>query len=277
MLGKKVCIVIITLILTLSPINSIFAVETAKSEEDIKTVIERFYDLSYESIMALEMKDMSSVLDEKSQFGRNFLIAFQRNIVENKYSLERGYTNFKRQRLPITVSVDEVAREGNKIRVKVNIEGDRSKGYPMFVCLGENNFLLKNESGNWIVESVQADDVLFTMLNERFFKEIDESAVHKAVDEEYRVETAEDSIQEKENRVYPYEDHYYSISRAIEYAEEFVFGGNGYFYVAPYDCTNFISQCVSYGFGSGYSYSSPSSYRMVSGIWYAGSGGGYPA
>lgn len=192
MLGKKTCIVMIILILTLSLITLVFTVENVKSEEDIKAVIERFYDLSYESIMTLEMKDMSSVLDEKSQFGKNYLIAVQRNIIENKYSLEKGYTTFKRKRLPIKVSVDEMTREDSMATVKVNIEGDRSQGYPMFVCLGENTFVLKNESGHWIIESVQANDALFMMLNERVFKEIDESAIYKAVDEEYHVETAED-------------------------------------------------------------------------------------
>lgn len=205
----------ITLLLTLSPISSVFTVENVKTEEEIKAVIERFYDLSYESIMELEMKDMSSVLDEKSPFGRNYLIAFHRNIVENKYSLEKGYTNFKRKRLPIKVSVDEMTREDNMATVKVNIEGDRSKGYPMFVCLGENTFVLKNKSGQWMIESVHANDVLFTMLNEEYFKEIDISAVQKAVDEEYHVEKPDDSNKKSEDKAYPYEDYYHDISRVI--------------------------------------------------------------
>ncbi len=47
-----------------------FAESKAEPEEKIKTVIDEFYDLSYESVIDLELKDMSRVLDEKSKFGK---------------------------------------------------------------------------------------------------------------------------------------------------------------------------------------------------------------
>ena len=61
---------------------------------------------------------------------------------------------------------------------------------------------------------------------------------------------------------------------------QFYNGYNSYFYyVNGNDCTNFVSQCVAYGFGNTTSYTSASSYRMYNNGnattgWFAGSGGG---
>ena len=73
-------------------------------------------------------------------------------------------------------------------------------------------------------------------------------------------------------------DLQYSSSRAVSYANAFVHNNNPYFYSTTLNCTNFVSQAVSYRFGSTTGYSSPTSFRMVSGTytsgWFAGSGGG---
>ncbi len=75
----------------------------------------------------------------------------------------------------------------------------------------------------------------------------------------------------------PYTSYAYSKTRAVNYAMEFYNKRNTYFYdIKNANCTNFVSQCVSYGFGSSSStsYTNSSSYRMknngnYSTGWYA--------
>lgn len=273
---KKLLISLLACIMLITLGNTVFAESEIKTEEDnIKTTIEKYYDMSYDSYLDLEMKDMSSVLDANSLWGKNFLIVMEENISSMKYSHEKGYSDFEQKRLPLTISFSEISIDENVATVKVKVDGDRMEGYPLFICFDENIFTLKEEDGHWLITAVECDDVLFKMLNTKEFQPVDSTELHKKIDEEF------DSIKEQtENtdREYPYEDYYYSTSRAVNYANNFVSNGNNYFYNAsPVDCTNFVSQCVSYGFGNGSSYSSPSSYRMVQGTWSAGSGGGFPA
>ena len=74
----------------------------------------------------------------------------------------------------------------------------------------------------------------------------------------------------------PYTSYAYSKTRAVNYAMEFYNRRNSYFYSTSRNCTNFVSQCVSYGFGSTTGYTTSTSYRMrnnnnISTGWFAGS------
>lgn len=273
---KKRMMYIICIVLVFCFSHSAFAEEKAVSRSDVQEVIEKFYNLSYESIIEMDMKDMSSVLNEDSLFGRNYSIYLKEIIAQNKYSFEAGYTDFKPAKMPFTVSIEKVEFEDSKAQVTVNVTGVDNEGYPLFICQGKNIFVLNYENRQYLIESLQADDVFIKMLNEKQFKEVDAQSIYKRVDQEYSF-PGKTSARENDLKAYPYQDHSYSSSRAVKYANQFVSTGNSYFYTAGADCTNFVSQCIAYGFGSGNSYSSANSYRMVSGIWSAGSGGGYPA
>ncbi len=195
-------------------------------------------------------------------------------IEENRYALEKGYSDFSRKKLPLALSIEKIAIKGETATVGLKVDGDKDGGYPLFISFGENTVTLRNENGKWIVESIKADnDVLMKLLNESEFKERELSDIQKQVDREYGV----DEKPYDEAKHVPYDDYSYSATRSVAYANQFVTNGNPYFYNAGVDCTNFVSQCVSYGFGVTNSYSLPSSYRMVLGTWSAGSGGGFPA
>lgn len=68
----------------------------------------------------------------------------------------------------------------------------------------------------------------------------------------------------------------------MSYANKYLTSRNSTFYNyngSSWDCTNFVSQCISYGFGSGSSMTSLSSFRMENGSsystgWYAHGNGG---
>lgn len=79
--------------------------------------------------------------------------------------------------------------------------------------------------------------------------------------------------------------YYYSGARGAAYANKYVSNANSYFYSTGSDCTNFVSQCIWAGYGGWTATMSTSTMqsnisnkvRMVSGTWYAGSGGGSSA
>lgn len=159
-------------------------------DEDMKAVIETFYGLSNESITDLEVKDFSDVLDQDSLFGKNYLTYLKEIVIQTEYALEKGYINSRQSSHPLTVSVTEVVNEGSRAIVKVIVSGDENEGYPLFACLGENEFILKYENERYLIESMQADDIFIKMLNEKQFNEVDVKSIYKRVNQEYSPETA---------------------------------------------------------------------------------------
>ncbi|EJP22442.1 hypothetical protein HMPREF1142_1264 [Peptostreptococcaceae bacterium AS15] len=191
MLNKKITTIFISIILVCSLVTVSFARVNTKAYNDIKQIIERFYDLSYDIFIDFEMKDISSVLNKKSKFGRNYISYIKNSIVENKYYMLMGYSEFKLRRLAILVSILDIKIEGNNAIVKVNVGGDNNEAYPMFICLGENTFNLKKNEGHWLIESIQTDDKLFKLLNENEFKEEKEEEVYDRIDEENGIKKGE--------------------------------------------------------------------------------------
>ncbi|WP_459129415.1 amidase domain-containing protein [Guggenheimella bovis] len=274
MFKKKLFIALFSIMIVFSLGKLAFTESNSKPEEKIKAVIEQFYDLSYESTIDLEIKDMSLVLDDESKFGKNLIVYIKEGIAENAYTLEKGYADIPRKRLPLILSFEKIAVHGETAIVWLKVDGDKDGGYPFFISLGDNTVTLKESGGKWIIESIKADNnVLMKLLNESEFKASELSDIQKQVDIEYGV----DEKSYKESRYVPYDDYAYSATRSVAYADQFVTNRNTFFYDAGADCTNFVSQCVSYGFGTTNSYSLPTSYRMVLGTWSAGSGGGLPA
>ena len=205
---KKLLVGLLTCIMLVTLANTAFAESEIKTEEgSIKTTIEKYYDMSYDSYLGSEMKDMSSVLSVNSLWGKNFLIVMEENIRSMKYSLEKGYSNFERKRLPLTISFSEIFIDENTATVKVKVDGDRMEGYPLFICFDENTFTLKKEDGHWLITAVECNDVLFKMLNTKEFQPVDLTDLYKRIDEEF--DLIEEQIEDTD-RGYPYEDHYYS-------------------------------------------------------------------
>ena len=154
-------------------------------DEDMKAVIETFYDLSNESITDLEVKDFSDVLDQESLFGKNYLTYLKEIVIQTEYALEKGYINSQQSSQPLAISVTKVVKDGSKATVKVTVSGDENEGYPMYACLGENHFILKYENERYLIESIQAEDIFIKMLNEKQFNEVDVQSIQDRVDKEY--------------------------------------------------------------------------------------------
>ena len=252
-------------------------------EDYIKSVINAFYDISYESWSKKETIDFSSVLDTNSFFGENYILAFDEINRQKKYMLEKGYCSDCFVPIDIIISCEDIQFDKSIARATVVINGNCELCYPWFVCLGDNEIVLSKNDKTWIITSISNEDVFFYTLNNDKFSHVNDIELFDRIDKENEKcdnITEGKTMIDDDNTIKsnPYVDHQYSASRAVKYAKKFVSNGNSHFYsISGGDCTNFISQCVSYGFGSTSSYTNSSSYRMTSGIWSAGSGGGFPA
>ncbi|NLL62735.1 MAG: hypothetical protein GX241_00580 [Ruminococcaceae bacterium] len=157
-----------------------------KAECEIKATIKQFYDLSYDGSMKWEMQDFSSVLDEKSKFGANYLAYYEGYIIGNKYALEKGYSDYKVKKLPMKISFEEISVKDDVATVKVNIAGDKKEAYPFFVCW-ENIFTLENIEGEWLVTSIETNDTIFIMLNDVEFERKSVESIQETVDKNYGI------------------------------------------------------------------------------------------
>jgi hypothetical protein len=274
---KKI-IVIVTFILCLSLNTNVYAASNSSGNAAYSNIVVNYYDVAYDIYLSMQMQDLSGVLDMSSVQNQNFVDALEANTITWKHSIQQGYTKDVRERYPLYFEFKKIDKVGDTVFLTVNISGDSTEAYPPFVAFGENKFILKQSKGNWLITQHDYNDVVLFEQSKTEKKDFQLDKVRIKVDEQ-NAQTMTLMIPNEDVGILsnPYTDYTYSTSRAVQYANNFVVSRNTYFYDAGLDCTNFISQCVSYGFGSTTSYSSSSSYRMVPGTWSAGSGGGYPA
>ncbi len=168
------------------------------------------------------------------------------------------------------VTVNLIAKEENAI-------------YPFFVSLGENSFVLTNKNGKWLISNHKYCDAYYyeKLISEKLSPDY-ETILFNYTDtgsSNLSIDLVEEMCLGATPYAYPYTDYNYNAERAVAYANNFVSNWNTYFkYLPGADCTNFVSQCVSYGFSSSIAYDSSSSYRMVntgaySTGWYATANG----
>lgn len=275
---------VVLLICSLISSSFVFA-ETSLDKEsaDVQKIIENYYSESYKMWMDLKAGDLSKYLDLESIQSYNKAVALEENIQRWKYNIEKNYPKDFRERHDIFFDYISVKITGDTAIVKVNLSGETvgMPAYPFFVSLGENIFLLNKKNNSWLISEHEYNDLYFyeRSKSEKISYNINE--LRNQIDEINKKIIKNDIMSNNDNigiESFPHTDYSFNSSRAVAYANQFVNNANSYFYEVSSDCTNFVSQAISYGFGSGTSYSSSSSYRMVSGSyscgWFGGSHGG---
>lgn len=245
--------------------------------EKINDTIERYYELSYDMWWNLEEVSFADVLDMDSVQSYNKVIALREVIFNWKYSIANGFYKGQREKNLVEIEFVEsriVDSETASVIFKLKPMTESRGAYPPFVCLGENSFVLKNKNGKWLIANHDYDGYLFEKsLTEK--QSVDYQAIidnYLGVDELTIANELSEDNSVFTPYAYPYTDYSYNAQRAVRYANRFVYNYNTHF--APIegrDCTNFVSQCVSYGFGSSTDYETESSYRTVyTGSYYSG-------
>lgn len=258
----------------------------ADNANEIEDIIKDYYTASYDMWWNLEMGDLSPYLDMEAIQCYNKTITLKSSIMRWKYKIEKGYYKGQRERHEIYYDFQSIDISGNEAEVRVDLSGETygMPAYPFFISFGENTFKLKKINDTWKIYAHDYDDVCFYEQSKTERLIYGPVSLKQRIDEDYSNTSPDILTKESEFslRSYPHTDYSYSSSRAVTYANQFVSSRNTYFYNCgdgSRDCTNFVSQCVSYGLGSTAGYSTSTSYRMVPGAgymdgWYAGSGGG---
>lgn len=245
--------------------------------EKINDTIERYYELSYDMWWNLEEVSFADVLDMDSVQSYNKVIALREVIFNWKYSIANGFYKGQREKNLVEIEFVEsriVDSETANVILELEPMTTNRGAYPPFVCFGENRFVLKNKNGKWLIANHDYDGYLFEKsLTEK------QSVDYQTIIDNYLCAdelTAVNKIFEDNSALtpyaYPYTDYSYNAQRAVRYADRFVYNHNSYFTTLEgMDCTNFVSQCISYGFGSSTDYAAASSYRTVyTGSYYSG-------
>ncbi|HCD09166.1 MAG TPA: hypothetical protein DEQ01_02130, partial [Thermoanaerobacter sp.] len=123
---------------------------TFKNEEDhVKYTIEKFYNVQYKAYLKMEYIDTTPYLDMTKIQNQNKVIALKELTFRRKYAFEKGYGYVERRRFPLKFNYKNIDINGNRAKVVVELEIDRTKAYPMFICPGDNIFELEKQDGHW--------------------------------------------------------------------------------------------------------------------------------
>ncbi len=286
MLVKKISAISMSLLLLLTMSLSVHASATeVQDEQAIQNTIVEYYDRSYHSWSTLELDSFDDLIDLNSVQMKNYLTSLEGTVYRWSQIAKTAPEEVEaREKYDLFYDFDEISfsNNGTKAVVSVTLSGETegTPTYPIFVSLGTNMFSVEKMDGQWKITGHTYDDII--LYEESLSQEIalDTDAINKELVQQNDVEVTSAQMKESDDLMaYPYTDYSYSASRAAAYAKAYCKSGNSKFYSSSKDCTNFVSQAVSYGFGSKSSYSDFSSYRMVttssySTGWYAGSGGG---
>ncbi|SHK66811.1 amidase domain-containing protein, partial [Paramaledivibacter caminithermalis] len=185
----------------------------------------------------------------------------------------------------------DIKNDYAKVVLEINL--DEQQAYPPFISSGKNVFeLRKDDNSMWkIVEHEYISLRMFESSKEKLLSEKKKDELFKTIEKEYIIDKTKEyknyNQDEEQSGVVvlslPAENHYYSSSRGVYYANKYVENRNTKFYEASTsggDCTNFASQVSWYGFGANDTTQDISNkVMMVPGStytegWYAGSGGG---
>ncbi|EOC99283.1 amidase domain-containing protein [Caldisalinibacter kiritimatiensis] len=287
---KKV--ITIVLCITLLFINTFSMASTLNNEDTIKDTIESFYNTQYDSYLEMKYKDITPYLDMSKIQNRNKVIALKTLAIRRKYIDEKGYGYVEKRRFPLTFNYKSIDIKNDYAKVILEINLDKQQAYPPFISSGENIFYLKKYNDTWkIIEHDYIGLKMFESSKVKLLLEKKKDELFKTIDKEYAIDKTKEyknyNEDEEQSEVgvlsLPAENHYYSSSRGVYYANKYVINGNIKFYEASTsggDCTNFASQVLWYGFGANDTTEDIANKEMmVSGStysegWYAGSGGG---
>lgn len=295
-------------LLTVGTSSTCSAMASAEKDvvaKEVLEVIEGYYAYAYGAICNWDSKELPDLspymhMDEIQCQNTTMYVAsciFNRVFEAEELGYEPASTLY-----PYSIELLSLEQPGTTDAVaKIRLDLDRREAYPFFMLYGENTFKLRFDGGKWKITEWQSEENKDTPLIKASFStvELKESNLSEDFSSSYEeakfrirknklgkyyADTQDEVETQEEQKNDQFVYHPYDRSRAVAYANNFVVTPNaypnGYFYIAGNgDCTNFVSQCISYGFGVTSNYNSATSYRMDGSStyyagWYGGSGGG---
>ena len=163
-------------------------------------------------------------------------------------------------------------KEGENLVVNVNVQIELGETYPIFICKGTNVFYLAVENGKLKIvrHEYEGRDLFEGEANEvqSFNKELFIQELNNITQQKV-IEDANEAY-----LVMPAGTIGFNKQRAYNYATTYASQHNPFFhYYQGANCTNFVSQIVSYGFGDTENALLNTSYRVTSSWQGNGSGG----
>ena len=245
---------------------------------DEKQTIAAYFDAVYQSYLAMEDIDISELLDTEQKTNQNLMVWLKMLNQRRRLLAEHELCYVETERFDYEIVYDEEAEDD---RMKfwqrrmddsfdavfhLRVRGEEGKAYPpTFALNSQHSIFLKQIDGAWrIVRHYYPGAVRNFYFANGLELPSDEQALF-SLNEEFSdaAPIEEPAVPEGARRYDPQK----STAYALAYAEQ----PNGkYYHVGDWhgNCQNFVSQCVSAGFGD------DENLDPMTKKWFAGSGGG---
>ena len=260
-----------------------FKVFAAQEEKDaVNYTITEFYEALVRAYQGENSENVAQCMDMNEIQSQNVItalecISFSQQYMEKEYNIVE-----EQEEYPYTIefrSTEPISDDEYKVVIFMDLEERRT--YPPFISEEEQVFYLRNINNNWKIYRHDWSGIgIFEVYTDQIYEfdqeqrkaQLDQIASWQAASE--RVEPAETTIQSNtgvQSVVLPDDPpdgppagvYNYNPVHGVSYAVDLATSTNSLFYnFNSYggDCTNFVSQCVSYGLHNGGNRHSPSSY-----------------
>ncbi|ATW27385.1 amidase domain-containing protein [Candidatus Formimonas warabiya] len=251
--------------------------------------IEQFFEQQYQAYTGLHYIDVSYLLDMSQMRNRNPLIWLEILIQRRRLIAQHQLCYVETTKYPYRITYEEEAEDGrmefwssrgihneDEVIVHFTITGEKGRAYPPFLAInGQHTMRLKQIGGVWKITFHYYPGSSRFRQNTPLVLPSEEEMREDLMRE---FQTLAPAASSGETSLPAHASPYHGL-RAVQYARTYTETRNPAFYgIEDFmgNCSNFLSQCLWYGFGSG---DQPDIARRenMTAQWYAGQGGGSPA
>jgi hypothetical protein len=258
---KNIIVLFLVCVLTILifvNINKVFAISKSNIEDkqDIEFVIEKYFNLRYETRKNNKLQDFSSVCvtdtssmqAELEKLDLEIYSGIKRNSYYISYKFNLEYLDYEIELLGRSAQITLI--ENNEIISSIALRIDKENPPKTKNSNIKHNIMLVNSDDGWKITSDVYEDLVWKFIRSSTYsakelKEIVDKNLNE--DQNYELVLTEPTC----NLAYDSSSHDYDRNGAVEYAREYAESGNSsYFYyveVLGGDCTNFVSQCIKEG------------------------------
>lgn len=251
----------------------------------IEETVEAYFAQQYLAYVNTTHIDISSILDMGMQTNENLLIWSEALALRRKLLLEHELCYVETQQYPYTITYEEPEdhrmefwrehsdNEGSTI-VHLRLAGEKGRAYPPILAMNaQHSFFMIQEEGTWKIMRHYFPGAVRKFMRSALAQVPTEDELLEELLKEFAPADPVGELEIPDGAIL------YHPDAAVEYARQYTEFSNPVFYqIIDWmgNCSNFVSQCLWFGFGDG-KLERPDGYMNMTPTWYGGEGGGSPA
>jgi len=251
---------------------------TADPEWSARQTIEAYFSAHYDNYISLTDIDISGLLDTEQKANQNLIVWLKMLNQRRRLIAEHDLCYVETERFDYEIVYDDEAEDDRMTFwskrmdeqydavFHLRIKGIEGKAYPpTFALNSQHSIFLKKIDGAWRIQRHYYPGAVRNFYFANGLELSDDKQALEELKAEFAIAPQPEAIEIPEGvRIYDAEK---AVSYALTYAEQ---PNEKYYHVGDWNgnCQNFVSQCVSSGFGD------EENVDPMTKKWFAGSGGG---